>query len=176
MARVRQLGPDDWPADHRRVLEELIAARGFVPSIYAAMAHVPDLMAAFIHFTSKLRGDGALDGADKELAILLVGHLAEARTIVDAHRGFALAAGVPADRIESVAAWRTAGIFDDRTRAILAYVEAVTIGIRVDDDVWKIVEAHLSEPQLVELTLVAGCYSMVARFLEPLQVDRDPRY
>ncbi len=176
MARLPALTRDDLPPDLRHVFDDLLQSRGFVPNLYAVMAHAPAAMATFIEFTSTLRAGGAFSAADKELAILLVGNLTGARTITAAHRGFAAAAGVSPEAIASIPTWRDAPVFDPRHRAILAFVEAVTTDIRVDDATWEAVRAHLTDDQLAELTLVAACYNMVARFLEPLEVDLDDRY
>lgn len=176
MARVPGLGPDDLPPDYRQILDDLLQARGFVPNLYAVMAHIPGAMSDFIRFTTTLRADGALPAADKELVIIRVGELTRAKTIVAAHRGFARSAGLAPAMIEALAEPGDSPLFDARQRAMLSYADRVTAHIRVDDETWRAVRAHLDDAQLVELTLVVACYNMVARFLEPLQVDLDRRY
>jgi alkylhydroperoxidase family enzyme len=151
-------------------------ARGFVPILYRIMAHAPAGMAAFIEFTTVLRDQGVLPARQKELAILLVGHLTGASTIVAAHRGFGAAAGLSGAQIQAVPNWLASPDFDDRERAMLSYVAAVTRDIRVDHATWNAVRAHFDDAGMAELTLVAACYSMVARFLEPLEIELDANY
>jgi alkylhydroperoxidase family enzyme len=44
--------------------------------------------------------------------------------------------------------------FDERQKAALAYAEAITWHLDVDDAFWDRLHAHFSEPELVEL----GCF------------------
>jgi AhpD family alkylhydroperoxidase len=150
--------------------------RGFVPLLYRVMAHAPGAMAGFVRFTGELRADGELPQREKELAILLVGHITGAETIVVAHRSFARQAGVDDGKLDAFAVWRHSDRFDDRERAILAYTEEVTSGLRAGDETWNAVRDHFSDAEIVELTLVVGCYNMVARFILPLEIEVDAAY
>lgn len=176
MARLEALDREDLPPEYRRLFDEFAATRGFVPVLYRVMANAPAAMASFIGFTAALRSEGELPQAEKELAILLVGHLTHAATIVAAHRGFAVAAGISAEQIDALPGWRSHPAFNAHQRAMFAYAEAVTRDIRVEDPVWDEVRRHFSDPEVAELTLTIACYNMVARFLEPLEIDLDPGY
>jgi alkylhydroperoxidase family enzyme len=176
LARLPPVDPAALDPAARQLLADLEAGRGFVPILYRVMGHAPAAMAAFLEFTSVLREQGILPARQKELAILLVGHLAGAATIIAAHRGFGRAAGLSDVQIAAVPEWQTAPAFDDRERAMLSYVAAVTRDIRVDATTWDAVRACFSDAELAELTLVAACYSMVARFLEPLEIELDAHY
>jgi alkylhydroperoxidase family enzyme len=48
--------------------------------------------------------------------------------------------------------------------------------VRASDETWGAVREFLDDGALAELVLIVGFYNMVARFLEPAQVDLDPRY
>ena len=176
MARLPALRSDDLAPEQQAVFDKIAAGRGFVPRLYGVMANAPDGMAAFIEFTDILRADSPLPTAHKELTILLVGKLTEAQTIVSAHTSFAKAAGVSGDQIEELSAWRRSDRFSAEERAMFAYIEAVTRNIRVGNEIWQAVRSHFSDAELTDLTLVIGCYNMVARFLEPLEIEVDPRY
>jgi alkylhydroperoxidase family enzyme len=176
VARLPPIDPAELDPAARQLFAGLEAARGFVPVLYRIMGHAPAAMAAFLEFTSVLRDEGALPVRQKELAILLVGHLAGAATIVAAHRGFGRSAGLSDEQITAVPKWLSSTAFDDRERAMLAYVAAVTRDIRVDEATWNAVRACFSDAELAELTLVAACYNMVARFLAPLEIEVDSNY
>ena len=64
----------------------------------------------------------------------------------------------------------------ENQRSVVQFVDEVTSDIEASDGAWGAVAAFLSEAQLVELTLVAAFYNMVARFLRTAAVDLDPRY
>jgi alkylhydroperoxidase family enzyme len=176
MARLRPRQREELQAGGQALFDRLAASRGFVPLLYRVMAHAPEAMAGFVRFTTDLRADGALAQRDKELAILLVGQLTGAETIRAAHRRFARDAGVPAAKLEELGQWEASAAFSDAERAMLEYVTAVTGTIRVPEGTWRLVREHFSDSQIAELTLVVACYNMVARFLEPLEIEVDPGY
>ena len=66
-------------------------------------------------------------------------------------------AGVPDEKIWTVAAWREAPYFDDGERAALALTEAVTrlsgVSDPVPDDVWNEAARHYDADQLAHLVL-----------------------
>jgi alkylhydroperoxidase family enzyme len=48
--------------------------------------------------------------------------------------------------------------------------------VSVPDDVFREARAHLSEAEVVELTLAAGYWGMVARLLVALEIDLEPSF
>lgn len=76
---------------------------------------------------------------------------------IDMHSHELVLAGEPAERINTVAAWREAPYFDEAERAALALAEAVTrLADRpepVPDEVWAEATRHYDEAQLAALVL-----------------------
>jgi alkylhydroperoxidase family enzyme len=62
---------------------------------------------------------------------------------------------------------------DQRTNAILRFVDECVRDVRVSDHTFSEVRACFSDTQIAELTLLIGHYMMTARFLETLDVDLD---
>jgi AhpD family alkylhydroperoxidase len=75
----------------------------------------------------------------------------------DMHSRELKAAGVPDERIFTVAAWREASYFTDAERAALALTEAATrIADRPDsvsEEIWAEAARHYDEPQLAALVI-----------------------
>jgi alkylhydroperoxidase family enzyme len=75
--------------------------------------------------------------------------------------------GAGVDKLDEVHAWRESNRFTELERAALAYAEAITrYDLDVDDTVFAAIKAHLSEPELVELTAwicLEGFYSTFNR-------------
>ena len=66
--------------------------------------------------------------------------------------------GVPAEKLDLVAAWREAGIFSERELAALAWTEALT-GIAAgvpSDEAYAALLRHFSESEAVFLTVAIG--------------------
>ena len=53
---------------------------------------------------------------------------------------------------------------------MLAYVAAMTRGIRVPDSVFDEVRRCFDDRAIVELTVTIAAYNMVSRFLEALEI------
>jgi AhpD family alkylhydroperoxidase len=176
MTRVRHLGDKDLPGEFRAIFERLRAERGYIPSLYGALAQSPALLRDFIGITDDLRNETVLDARLRELAVLTVAQVTGAATMWLSHVPLARAAGLTDEQVLGLPVWRRHPSFSDEERAVIAYAEAVTRDARAPDDVWQAARAFLDEREMVELTLTAGFYNMVARFLEAVEVDVDPEY
>jgi AhpD family alkylhydroperoxidase len=72
---------------------------------------------------------------------------------IDMHTKDARAAGETEQRIYALDAWRETPFFNERERAALAWVDAVTrIGGGVPDDLYAEARQQFSEKELVDLT------------------------
>lgn len=74
---------------------------------------------------------------------------------IDMHTKDARAAGETEQRLYGLTAWRETPFYSERERAALAWTEAVTriADAGVPDEVYQQARGHLSEEELVELTL-----------------------
>jgi AhpD family alkylhydroperoxidase len=77
---------------------------------------------------------------------------------IDMHSIDARAAGESEQRLYALDAWRETPFFDERERAALAWIEAVTLvsQTHVPDQVFEETKAHFSEQEIVDLTYIAA--------------------
>ena len=77
---------------------------------------------------------------------------------IDMHSIDARACGETEQRLYALDAWRETPFFDDRERAALAWVEAITLVAQthVPDSVYDEVRKHFTEQQIVDLTYIAA--------------------
>ena len=77
---------------------------------------------------------------------------------IDMHSIDARAAGETEQRLYALDAWRETPFFDDRERAGLAWIEAVTLvsQTHVPDSVYEEARKHFSEKELIDLTYIAA--------------------
>ena len=109
-----------------------------------------------------------IDKATRELAIIRVGQMLDAKYELWAHRPAALGAGISEGMLEALAAWRASPLFSDKQRAVLAYAEAMTGDVQVKDEAFEALKAHFNDRQIVELTATIAAYNMAGRFGEAL--------
>ena len=174
MARVGYASSTDAPGDSRDVLAAMEQQGLEVLNIYRALGNTP-VLRNFLRFGNSLLRHGALDPTLREIAILRVAQLTGAAYEWAHHVPIAGQAGVSDEQIASVDAWETSAAFNDRSRAVLRYTEAAA-SLAVTDHIFEDASAHLSESEIVELTLVVGFWGMVARTLTALQVDIEPEF
>ena len=171
MARVPLINEQDHPELHGLIARIRGARRGRLLNIYRLMLHSPDVAAAWLELNSALRFKTRLDGKTRELAILLVAMLNRVDYVIRAHASsYALQEGISADQVHALADWRVSEHFDARQRALLAYVEAMTREVTVEDDTYESLRQHYSDREIVELTVLTGAYNMLTRVLQALRV------
>ena len=102
----------------------------------------------------------SLPKATQELVSLRVSQINGCGWCIDMHTKDAAAAGVPADQINLVAAWRETSVFSEEEQAALALAEEGTrladAHLGVSDETWSYVRKHFDDDQTAALvSLVA---------------------
>ena len=140
-------------------------------NLYKVMAHCPEVGVNFLRLGNAILFRGAVPANLRELAILRVGNLYQAKNEFTQHIPIALRAGLKQEKIDDLPNWESSGKFNQQERSVLQYTDEVTKNIRVMDDTFAAVRSFLSEEGIVELTTAIGYYGMVCRLLEALQVE-----
>lgn len=125
-------------------------------------------------YLGAIRSACLLDGALRELAILLVARLNRAPYEFAQHAPVARNEGVSDAKIAAIGAWADHAAFTPRERAVLAYTQAMTLDVQVSVPVFDALRSWFSHREIVELTATVGAYNMVSRFLEALGVEPAP--
>lgn len=141
-------------------------------NLYKALANHPAFVGAWTEFAQSMRVDTKTPRGLRELMILRSGQVQASEYEWAQHLRMARKAGVREAQIEQLADWRTSAEFTEQERAALGLLEGVTAG-KVDDATWQKAAGLYSREEMVELVLVAGFYSMVARVLDALRVELD---
>jgi AhpD family alkylhydroperoxidase len=176
MARVGYVATAEAQGDAREVLVKMESRGSGILNLHRALAHSPNLLRNFMRLGNSLLFHGVLPPRLRELAILHVAELTGAQYEWAHHVPIARQVGVSEEQIAGLTGWATSAHFDARERAVLAYADSVTSNVGVSDEVFRQARAHLSEAEVVELTLVAGYWGMVARLLVTLEVDVEPPF
>jgi alkylhydroperoxidase family enzyme len=84
--------------------------------------------------------------------------------------------GLSQAECDALADWQKSPFFSERERAVLAYADAMTRDVTVPDAVFDALRPHLSERQIVELTVLIGIYNMHTRVFTALAIDPEPHH
>lgn len=124
-------------------------------------------------YLGEIRTGCELDGATRELVILLVAVLNRAPYEFSQHAPVALAEGVPQAKISALENWHGSDLFSQKEHDTLAYANAMTLDVQVPDEVFNSARQHFTDREMVELTATIAAYNMVSRFLEALQIETE---
>jgi AhpD family alkylhydroperoxidase len=117
----------------------------------------PEALQAMLGLETYLAGCG-FDHKLMHLLKLRASQINGCAYCIDMHSIDARAAGESEQRLYALDAWRETPFFDDRERAALAWIEAVTLvsATHVPDSVFEEARRHFSEKEIVDLTYLAS--------------------
>ena len=176
MARVGYVTTQGAQGDARDVFAKMEERGAAILNLHRALANSPGVLRNFMRLGNSLLFHGVLPPALRELAILRVAQMTGAGYEWAHHVPIARQVGVSEEQVAGLTGWHSSPHFDERQRAALRYTESVTSAVAVPDEVFREARAHLSEAEVVELTLVAGYWGMVARLLVALKIDLEPSF
>lgn len=174
MARVAYATKDDQNPKTREMFAGWEAHGTQVLNLYRVIAKTPEIGKQFMRLGNRILTHGSLPKDLRELAILLVGQLAQAPYEFKKHIQIGLASGLKPQQIDVLPFWASANVYEPAQRAVLRYTDEVSRGYRASDAAFAALQEFLSEEQITELTIVIGYYEMVCRVLEALQVEIEP--
>ena len=133
------------------------------------------MLAAWASLAWPLRHETSIAGRLRELIVLRIAQLTQARYQWAYHVGPGLASGLSREQLKGLADWRGTHLFDEEERAVLVYAEQVA-ALNVDDAGYAELARLFSAQEVVELTMTAAFYANVSRILQALQIDVDPAF
>ena len=170
MARVSLVGEGERP-ELAGLIETIKAERGGrLLDLYRVLLNSPPIAEGWLKLFTAIRQKSKLAGRLRELAILRVALLNGAAYEYRAHVPFALAEGLPQERIDALEGWRESKLYSREERAVLAYTDAMTRDIKVPDALFAELRGVLDERETVELTATIAGYNLVSRFLVAMQL------
>jgi alkylhydroperoxidase family enzyme len=174
VSRLPLLDREDLPEDGRAIYDRLQASRG-VPTgnIWRALANAPNLLDRILSLADELRHGVVIDRQFRELAVLMVGLVANSHYEFDHHWNAAVKAGIAREKLESLGEFETSPHFDDTERAVLRYAREAARG-EVADATWNALRAYFDERQATEIVVTVAWYACVVRILVPLKIENEP--
>lgn len=154
-----------------------VRARGIeVPDLYRVMGNSPAMLRAWIDFAWPLRLNARTSRALRELLILRGAQIGGVDYEWAHHVPMALDAGVPQAKIDALADWPNASVFDAPERAVLRLADEVTRGPGASEACMAELARHFDRSDVVELTLTSSFYVCVSRFLTSVKLELEPDY
>ena len=92
---------------------------------------------------------------------------------LDMARALAVEERLGLEKFEALPEYETSPLYDERERAALAYAQAVTQKIRVDDEVFARLRAQFDDREIVEITSLVAIENYFNRIAIPLELEAD---
>ena len=152
-------------------------ATGTTGDWWTVFALVPDVLHHAVRGFGLYQSDARfLDPALRELGQARAGWLVGSQFVFGQHCRACRALGIADSKVDDIASWRASVAFDERERAVLAYVDAL-VGEhgRVDDATFAALRevAGLRDEEILELTYITAMYAMHATISRALELEGD---
>jgi len=164
-------GPDRDP------VAEPGTATGTPGDWWTTFALVPDVFQHAVDgFVLYRSTDRRLDPRLRELGQCRVGWARGSQFVFSQHCKAMRDLGFTEEQIAAIPSWSTADCFSEVERAVLAYTDALAYdGGRVPDALFEVLQRHLSDEEILELTYITALYDMHAVMTKALRLELDDR-
>jgi alkylhydroperoxidase family enzyme len=152
--RISYVPPETMDAQMRAEMERCQRDGTPRPESSAVRAHVPACFWAFAQSWEAIFRSGVCDHAIKELCRVYVSRSVKCEYCGNQRSEQARADGLSEGQYDDLLNFSKSERLSEREKAALAYAEAITWRLEVDDAFWGRLNGHFSEPELVEL----GCF------------------
>lgn len=168
MSRVAPIEPGTITAA-APIEARLLNARGQISPLYQVLLNSVAAADGWEQLMTIVRQRLSLSSRLRELVILRIAVLNHAPYEFEAHVPHARAAGITDAEMAALREAAPPG-FDTLDSAVIAYCDAMTIDVHVDDARYGAVSAQFDAPTMVELTVTIAAYNMVSRLLSALDI------
>lgn len=158
--------PEDLTAEQEAVAEEIRAARGGrLPDLFRMLLHSPNVARGWLGLGTALRYQSSLDEGVREMVICYVSQIHDCPSEVAVHGPLAEAAGVPADALKDLTAWRTSTTLSTEQGAALRLAEIAVRSEMPDDDTLTAVGESFPQQEVLEIFALVAYYTAIAQFM-----------
>jgi len=173
MARVHLVEKESAPPEVEVIYQKIEANGARILNLYKVAANSPMVMLNLIRLGNSIIGQMALPPQLREMVILRVAKLTGSEYEWAQHAPLALEVGLTKEQLDTISDWQNSSEFNKEARTILQFTDEVTQNIKVTDQTFNGLKKFFNDQLIVELTLTAGYYAMLARVLVALQVEVD---
>lgn len=144
---------------------------GQIINLHLTLGHAGKIYQARQMLTYALRFDAVSSRRIRELTIMRVAQMTDSHYEWAQHLPIARACGYTQAQLDGLARWKEPGLFDEKDRALLGFVDQlVGRNGNVDDAVFEDLARHYTPQQIVELAIAATQYITTGLLTRSLQI------
>jgi len=176
-SRLERMEREDCPAEYLDDWDEILRTRGFdvMPNVFSLLANSPGAMSVVTPVGAYVRYDTEFDDVLRELVIMTVAQ--ELRCEYEWKHHWRVAERVGATP-EILAKIGTPELEAEPAPVgpAVTYARLLTHNEKVDDGLIETLKEQFGVRGFVDLTIMAGYYGMLARFINTVQVPVEDSY
>ena len=175
--RIAPIAAADWTAEQREIMAPTLRTEGVgaqAANVLATLIHHPKLMKRWLVFANHCLFKSSLPARDRELVILRTAWLAQSEYEWGQHVVIGRRAGIDGAAIEALKQDLANYDWATQERAALAATDELSASVFITDDTWRLLAAHYSREQIIDLILLVGQYRGLVGALNSLGVQLDP--
>jgi uncharacterized peroxidase-related enzyme len=167
MARIALIEPESADGEVKEIYEKTL--RGKPGNVQKALAHRPEMLKNFLSFYASV--GRSLDRKLYELVYLRVSLINQCRYCAQHHVASSKRVGLTAEDWTALKAGNYSR-YSEKERAALTYVEKLTRAPHeIEESDFDEVKRHFSEPEIIDLHMLAGLANLTNRLTDPLGLE-----
>lgn len=167
MARISLIAPESASPEVQEIYDKVL--RGKPGNVQKALAHRPEMLKHFLSFYASV--GRSLDRKLYELIYLRVSLINGCHYCQQHHVASSKRVGLTAEDWTALKAGDYSR-YSDKERAALAYVEKLTCAPHeITDADFAELKKHFSDPEIVDIHLLAGLANLTNRVTDPLGLE-----
>jgi alkylhydroperoxidase family enzyme len=164
----RFFGPDRDP------VAEPGTATGAPGDFWTVLANVPGVVTHIMGYTQVFGHDSPLGRQLGEVVICRTAFNIGSKFEYSQHRKFLRNTGYAETKAEDIPVWASSDVFSPEERALLAYVDELTLCAgRTQDKTFERLQSHFSDVQIIEAGYVATQYVAYGLLIKSLRLEYD---
>ena len=173
MKRFRTIDRDELSPDKQAVYDQIVATRGSMLNVFGVLFNNPDAAEAASRLGEYLRYRSSLDPRVREILILSTAKELNVEYEWAHHELAARKVGLSDVTIEAIRSGRAPMGIPPKEGVFAQAARELVRDSRLADRTYQAVEHLLSPMQLIDLIVLVGYYSMLAKVLKTLDVELD---
>jgi 4-carboxymuconolactone decarboxylase len=173
LAKVPLKSREDLSEDGQQVFDKIVGTRGRALNVFRALLNSLDTASAVAGLGEYIRYNSKLDPAIRETAILATARELGAEYEWAHHEPAAREAGVRDVVIESIRSGKAPMGLPPKEGVFVQAAKELTRGTALTDRTHQAIEHLLGPAGTVELIVIIGYYSMLARVIATLDIELD---
>jgi alkylhydroperoxidase family enzyme len=171
--RIAPLPATGNPPDVQALIDGAVPVGGVTANIFLTLANHPGLMRRYLPFGGKLLAKGKLPDREREIVILRTAWLCRSDYEWGQHVRIGRDAGLTDAETERIPDGPDGDGWSSFEATLLRATDELVIDHRLSDATWNALAVRYDDQQMIELTLLAGNYAMIAGMLNSVGVERE---